>query len=117
MALIDDFKTRFPEFDTATVDQYLPILEPLWPCYWGGNYTEACGQEIVLNLIGHLLVVETSAGSGNVKSAQSKSVGSVSVSYSQSVAPSSERKSWLNTTKYGMRYLLLTSRSAGGVFV
>jgi len=117
MAVVDDFKARFSEFEPITVDQYIPILEPVWPCYWGGVYTDPCGQEIVLNLLAHLITVEISAGSGNVKTAQSKSVGSVSVSYSQGYAPTSERNAWLKTTKYGARYLWLTSRNAGGFFV
>ena len=117
MAVAANFKTRVPEFEPATVDQYIPILEPVWPCYWGGRYDEPCGQEIVLNLLAHLITVEISAGSGNVKTAQSKSVGSVSVSYSQGYAPTSERNAWLKTTKYGARYLWLTSRNAGGFFV
>jgi len=41
----------------------------------------------------------------------------VSVSYSEGFAATSERIGWLNKTRYGARYLLLTSRSAGGVFV
>jgi hypothetical protein len=117
MAVVDDFKGRFPEFDPATVDQYIPILEPVWLCYWGGRYDEPCGQEIVLNLLAHLITVEISAGSGNVKTALSKSVGNVSVSYSPGYAPTSERNAWLKTTKYGARYLWLTSRNAGGFFV
>jgi hypothetical protein len=117
MTVTADFKARFPEFETATVDQYLPILEPIWPCYFGGSYDAACDKEIVLNLLAHLLVGETLPGSGNIKSVQSKSVGSVSIAYSQGIAPASERKSWLQTTRYGARYLMLTSRSAGGVFV
>jgi len=36
MAVSDDFKSRFPEFDAVTVDQYIPILEPVWPSYWVG---------------------------------------------------------------------------------
>ena len=117
MAVAANFKTRFPEFETATVDQYIPILEPVWPCYWGGRYDEPCGQEIVLNLLAHLITVEISAGSENVKTALSKSVGNVSISYSQGYAPTSERNAWLKTTKYGARYLWLTSRNAGGFFV
>ena len=117
MAVSTDFKTRFPEFDAVTVDQYIPILEPVWPCYWGGVYTDPCSQEIVLNLLAHLITVEISAGSENVKTAQSKSVGNVSISYSQGYAPTSERNAWLKTTKYGARYQLLTSRNAGGFFV
>ena len=117
MAVSDDFKSRFPEFDAVTVDQYIPILEPVWPSYWGGDYAAPSGQEIVLNLIAHLITAEISAGSDNVKTALSKSVGSVSVSYSPGYAPTSERNAWLKTTKYGARYLWLTSRNAGGFFV
>ena len=117
MAVSDDFKSRFPEFDAVTVDQYIPILEPVWPSYWGGDYAAPSGQEIVLNLIAHLITAEISAGSDNVKTAQSKSVGSVSVSYSPGYAPTSERTAWLKTTKYGVRYLWLTSRNSGGFFV
>lgn len=117
MALLDDFKARFPEFDAATADQYIPILEPIWPCYYGGTYTDPCGQEIVLNLLAHMLTIETSPGSGNVKSTQSKSVGNVSISYSQGYAPTSERNDWLSRTKYGMRYTMLTRHRQGGVFV
>lgn len=117
MALIDDFKARFPEFDTSTVDTYIPILEPIWPCYWGGQYTAPCGQEIVLNLLAHMLTSEISAGAETLKTVNSKSVGNVSVSYSEGYAATSERNAWLKTTKYGMRYLLLTSRRQGAVFV
>jgi len=117
MAVVDDFKVRFPEFEPTTVDQYIPILVPVWPCYWGGDYSSSCGQEIVLNLLAHLIAAEISAGSDNVKTAQSKSVGSVSISYSQGYAPTSERNAWLKTTKYGARYMWLTSRNAGGFFV
>jgi len=117
MAVSDDFKSRFPEFDAVTVDQYIPILEPVWPSYWGGDYAAPSGQEIVLNLLAHLITAEISAGSDNVKTALSKSVGSVSVSYSPGYAPTSERNAWLKTTKYGARYLWLTSRNSGGFFV
>lgn len=118
MALIDDFEARFPEFSEAVVDLYIPILEPIWPCYYGGNYDDdACSKEIVLNLLAHMITGETSAGSGNLKSIQSKSVGSVSASYAQGLVVDSERKAWLSTTKYGMRYLMLTRPRQGGVFV
>ena len=118
MALLDDFKARFPEFSVPVADQYVPILEPIWPCYWNGEYdTDECTKEIVLNLLGHLITVETSSGSGNVKTTASKSVGSVSVSYDAGFAASSERVAWFKTTKYGARYLLLTRPRQGAVFV
>lgn len=117
MALIDDFRDRFPEFDAAVVDQYLPILEPIWPCYYGGEYVTDCDKEVVLNLVAHLLTTETQAGSSNVQTVQSKSVGNVSASYVAGYASTSERMQWFRSTKYGSRYLLLTRSRQGGVFV
>lgn len=108
---------RFPEFDEAVVDRYIPILEPVWPCYWGGAYAGPCGREIVLNLLAHMLSAEITAGSETVKTSQSKSVGSVSISYSPGYAPVSERGAWFQGTKYGARYVWLTSRNAGGFFL
>jgi len=116
MTLIDDFKTRFPGFSAIIVDQYIPILEGVYPCYYGGVY-DGCGVEIVLNLLAHLITVETQAGTASPKVVQSKSVGNVSLSYSPGHAPTSERSAWLSSTKYGARYLWLTSRRQGGFFV
>ena len=117
MALIDDFSERFPEFDQADVDQYLPILEPIWPCYFGGDYSEPCDKEATLNLIGHLLTTELQASSASTQKVQSQSVGNVSVSYSPGYAATSERMAWLASTKYGQRYIMLTRHRQGGVFV
>jgi hypothetical protein len=116
VALIDDFKARFPEFATATVDTYLPILEPVWPCYYGKEYT-ACNQEAVLNLVAHLLTLETTAGSASAQTIASKSVGSVSVSYAAGVTATTELQAFFKSSKYGQRFLLLTSRNYGGVAV
>lgn len=116
MALIDDFKVRFPEFNVSDVDTYIPILEPTWPCYYGGTY-EGCGVEIVLNLVAHLLVSELSDDSSSLKSTQSQSVGNVSVSYAPGVQSTSMRDDWLRSTKYGQRYLMLTRSRQGGFFV
>jgi hypothetical protein len=119
VALINDFRQRFPEFSQTDIDLYVPILSGVWQCYYGGEYDEddACSKEIVLNLVAHMLVSELSAGSGNLKSLQSKSVGSVSASYAPGLTVDSERKAWFSTTKYGLRYLLLTRPRQGGVFV
>ena len=117
MALIDDFKIRFTEFQESVVDQYIPILEPVWPCYYGGSYDDSCDKEIVLNLVAHLLVAETASGSTTVKNTQSQSVGNVSVSYAPGMASSSFRDDWLGSTKYGQRYMMLTRSRSGAVFV
>lgn len=114
MAIIDDFKARFPEFDTATVDQYLPILSEVYPAYFNGDYEN--NKEIILNLIAHLLVNETNTGSSTVKDANSKSVGDVSVGYSDSKTENM-RDAWFFATKYGARYLMLIRSRSGAFFV
>jgi hypothetical protein len=113
--MIDDFKARFPEFATATVDTYLPILEPVWPSYYGRDYD--ANQEAVLNLVAHLIVMETASGSGNVKSVASVSVGSVSTAYSAATQTGGERYDFFRTSKYGTRFLRLTMARHGGVAV
>ncbi len=115
MALIDDLKARFPEFDTAVVDQYLPILEDVWPCYYGQAYT-ACNKEIILNLVAHLVVIESAQNASPVKEESSRSVGSVSVSF-ESRASANNLSDFFGSTKYGQKYLLLTSTRRRAFFV
>jgi len=115
MVLIDDFKTRFPEFDTAVVDQYLPIFEDVWPCYYGQAY-EACNKEIILNLNAHLLVLQQSPGGAPVKEQSSRSVGSVSVSF-ESRSSASNLSDFFGSTKYGQMFLMLTSTRRRAYFV
>ena len=116
MSLTDDFKARFPEFATATVDTYLPILEPVWPCYFNRTY-EDCTKEAVLNLVAHLLVMETGSGSASIKDVQSKSVGSVSVSYATATQSGGQMYDMFNATKYGQRFMLLARSRYGGIAV
>lgn len=116
MALIDDFKTRFPEFDAAVVDQYFPIIEPLYSCYYGGSLDDPCDKEAILNLLAHLLVINSRQKSGSVQLAASKSVGSVSVSNVQSTISRQGAEFWL-TTKYGQQFLMLTQNNIGAHFV
>ena len=116
MALIDDFKTRFPEFDTAVVDQYLPILDGVWPCYYGKPY-EDCNQEAVLNLVAHLLIGESSASKAAAHVVASKSVGSVSTSYAAMSHTGGAGYDYFSTTKYGQRFWMLTRHNFGGVAV
>lgn len=115
MALIDDFKARFPEFDSAVVDQYFPRLENGWQCYYGKPY-KACNKEIILNLLAHLLVLEQSPGTTSVKEQSSRSVGSVSVTF-ESRASASNSSDFFGSTKYGQRYLFLTSTRRRAYFV
>lgn len=115
MALLDDFKARFPEFDEGQVDRYLPILEPVWPSYYGREYEG--NEEIVLNLVAHLLVAETTSGPAPAKNVASQSVESVSVSYVAPASSPSRQQDFFSTTKYGARFLQLIAPLRGGVFV
>ena len=113
MSLTTDFKARFPEFTDAIVDAYIPILEPVYPCYFDKDYTVACNKEAILNLVAHLMTLETQSGAAASQTVGSKSVGSVSVSY---VAPTASLNMY-SSTKYGQRFNLLTSAMYGGCAV
>lgn len=118
MALIDDFKARFPEFDSALVDQLFPPIDATWECYYGGSLDVPCEKEAALQLMAHLFVLEQGASDGNsgaVKDIASKSVGSVSVSYGNA-QPSDGHAFWM-TTRYGQRFWYLTSSNMGPHFV
>lgn len=125
MAIIDDFKARFPEFDTATVDTYLPAFVNVYSCYYGGNYDDGgCDQEIILNLLAHLLYSSygyngsTAGNASPIKGVASKSVGSVSVSYTAMAGnDASSYNVFFGSTKYGQAFLMLTRNNFGAVFV
>lgn len=114
MAILDDFKIRFPEIAEADADLYVPILSEVYQAYFKGDYDN--NKEIILNLLAHLLVNEKNSGSSSVKGASSKSFGNVSVSYADSLA-SNSFESWFLSTKYGARYLMLIRSRAGAYFV
>jgi len=117
MARIDDFKTRFPTFDTSVVDSLFPIIEPLGDLYYGGDYeNNRTDKEAFLQLYAHLLTIETRGNSGSVRNQASKSVGSLSVSYEASQTETG-RMGWFNTTRYGQQFVFLTSANQGAVFV
>lgn len=126
MALIDDFKARFPTFNTTTVDSIFPLLEPEYPCYFDRTYGDNdCDDAAILMLLAHLFVVETSAtytGTGGnaaaIRSEQSKSVGSVSVSYDAITQSGGGLYDFFRTTSYGQRFLRMIAKYRGGaVFV
>lgn len=116
MALIDDFKAKFPEFDESAVDAQWSSLDEEWSCYFNWKYgDESCKDQAILYLIAHIFAANNKEGTS--KSTASKAVGSVSVSYNASGFTQSF-DIWLNTTKYGQRFLMLTQRLAqGGFFV
>ena len=116
MALIDDFKTRFTEFDTVTVDLIFPSIEPIWPCYFCGDINNACDKEAILNLLAHLFVGEEDTGAEGPRTEASSSVGSVSSSYEQTTS-TGQSSDFFRTTKYGQRFLQITSSRMGARFL
>lgn len=117
MARIDDFKARFPNFDTAVVDSLFPIIEPLSAVYYGGDYdSNALDKEAFLQLYAHLITIENRSDDKSVRNVASKGVGSVNVSYEASQTETG-RMGWFNTTKYGQQFLYLTSNNHGAIFV
>jgi len=119
MALLDDFKARFPEIDSALADSLVPIYESVYHCYYNGNYDVVCEKEAILLIIAHLVTTDPSyAGSGSSapsRSVSSKAVGSVSVSYDAG-ASGSDLTVWLNSTRYGQLFLVIASSNYGPQF-
>jgi hypothetical protein len=117
MALIDDFKTRFPEFTASDVDTAWSSLEAVWPCMYGGTYGSSdCDDQAILLLIAHLFYLSTVSTSQPAMSAVSQSVGSVSVT-NMIDQTGGDRKSFFNSTAYGQQFMLITSKRHGAFFV
>jgi len=118
MAFIDDFKTRFPEIDIATVDTYFPINETTYQCYFGAVYIGDgnCNDEAILQLMAHLITIDSNSGSSSLKDKSSQGVDGVSVSFN-SVPVTSQNDAFFMSTKYGQRYLQLRAHHFGGFFV
>ena len=119
MAFIDDFKARFPEIPTATVDTYFPLNENTYKCYFNALYvgvTGNCDDEAILLLMAHLITIDSASGSSSKKDAVSKSVDGVSVSFA-TPATTNQNDLFFMSTKYGQRYLQIRAFNFGGVFV
>ena len=120
MALLDDFKGRFPEFPEDVADTYVPPLDGVWQFYYGGDYDVPRDREAILNLVAHLALMDSGTASdttaGGYRQATSQSVGSVSVSYSTG-ADETATDAFYMATRYGQRFLMLRRYSVGAFFV
>ncbi len=118
MAFIDDFKTKFPEFDATIVDTYFASSEDDYQCYFGAVYqgTGDCNDQAILMLQAHLFVINDKTGTSSLKDTVSKSVDGVSVSFA-TPATTSQNDMFFMSTKYGQRYMQLRAFNFGGVFV
>lgn len=109
-----DFWARFPEFSQSEDETYLDALENAWPFYYGREYEG--NEEIVLNLLAHLLIHEQTSGSGAIQNVTSESADGLSASYQGQESLSFYDHFW-GSTKYGQRYLMLLRTVAGAYFV
>lgn len=121
MAMVDDFKTRFPEFDSDNVDELFPLIEDDLPLFYGADYgNNDFDDRVLLMLTAHLFALETKSNAGKTganNEIASKSTGNVSVSYNLPTDSSSSRL-FFSTTAYGQRFLIMIKRNApGGLFV
>lgn len=120
MSLLDDFKARFAndeKLDLVAIENDWASLDPIWHCYYCFEYgQDACTDEAIYNLIAHLWLAESSSKTSPIKSTQSKSVGSVSVSYTPS-NDNSNNTLFYSTSIYGQRFLRLSMKNRGGYFV
>ncbi|MFX4154239.1 DUF4054 domain-containing protein [Aliarcobacter butzleri] len=117
MAMIDDFKAKFPMISTATVDTYFPLFEDNYKCYYGADYgVNTCDNEAILYLLAHLITVTNQSaltGSGPVLAIASESVDGVSTSYFMGNGNTNLNDSFFLSTIYGQIYLQLISKNYG----
>lgn len=120
MALLDDFKGRFPEFPEDVADTFVPPLDGVWQFYYGGDYDVPRDREAILNLAAHLALMDSgtasNTGAAGYRQSTSKSVGSVSVSYATG-SDETATDSFYMATRYGQRFLMLRRYNAGAMFV
>jgi hypothetical protein len=103
MALIDDFKAEFPEFDATQVDTYFSQLEAIYPTFYGGTYvdgdTVSADNNAILWLLAHLFVVRT---------VMNQTMGGVTE------IDSSDYDAYFKLSIYGQTYLTLIRNNHGG---
>lgn len=111
--MINDFKARFPEFVAATVDQHFPVIESVWPSYYGGAYSDTT-KELILNLCAHLMYEDLGTGAEGSQQVESRTLGIISEKLS---TKSHGGNGQFDRTKYGRRFMMLARSSAGAVVV
>jgi hypothetical protein len=115
--LLDDLKNRFPNISTVTIDTYYPLYDTTYTFYYGVEYgTNSQDNEIILNLLAHLITVAESKSDGsNIQQVGSESVGSISSSYVS--IPLDNNDKFFTSTIYGQTYMMLIRKNMGMHFV
>lgn len=117
MAMIDDFKTKFPMIPTEKVNEYFPMFETTYKCYYGAEYgSNACDDAAILYLIAHLITTTQQSsltGATPNFAVASESVDGVSTSYFMGNGNTSLNDSFFLSTIYGQIYLQLISKNYG----
>lgn len=120
MALIEDLKARFPNIDTTLIDTNFPLFENNYKCYYGATYgNNDCDNEIILNLLAHLIVSQDTTAQTNGQpsyTVQSESVDGVSTSYA-GMQNINLQDSFFYSTIYGQTYMMLIQKNTGAYFV
>ena len=115
MSILVDFSSRFATFDQSVVDASLPCLIDNYRCYYNFDYVD-CHKEAILQLLAHLLVIDTKTSPNPVKGVNSRSAEGVSVSYAE-YNTGGQADSFFTTTRYGQAFLRLTRFRYGARFV
>jgi len=117
MALIDDLKSRYPNIPTDLIDSNFVTYEAIYNIYYNAEYGQnKTDDEIILNLLAHLIVSEENTKNGeNISVVSGESAGGVSRSYIANAMNQEDK--FFNSTIYGQKFLLLTSRKNKIYFV
>ena len=116
MALIDDFKAKFPnDFTEQQVDDNWANLDPEYLCFYRANLNIACEKSAALYVIAHLLYLSLQTSKASFRLATSTTVHDVSVSYA-TPANIDDLHTFYNTTRYGQLFLMITSSKIGPMF-
>jgi hypothetical protein len=115
--LIDAFKLRFPELDTALVDAEVPGLVLVYKGYYNFEYgANDITDEAIFNLIAHLFLTETTPSVQALKEVASQGALGVSTSFTTS-GVTGRLNEFFNWSKYGQRFLMLTQKRQGALLV
>ena len=120
MSMIDDLKAKFPMIPAQTIDNYFPMYEKTYKCYYGADYgLNSCDDEAILYLLAHLITVANlSALTGATPSfaVASESVDGVSTSYAVPTNMDQSDTFFLSTI-YGQMFKMIISNNGGASFV